>query len=126
MLTKEQEPTEPWGEPIEPLALGPISRYLPEVMWVVALASMCISEAFVIHGLWFNPKLHFSTEKLFFLPLYVLFPCLLGFAMRVGIRKMSNVGQISLAATTTLKTSLGFLLIFSYWAMLYMAEIAFG
>ncbi|MGD0547361.1 MAG: hypothetical protein ABR991_05975 [Terracidiphilus sp.] len=126
MLTKEQEPTEPWGEPIKPLAVGPISKHLFEVIWIGTLLFMCVSEALVIHGLWFNPKQHFSTEKLFEIPIYVFFPILIGFSMRYGIGKMSKIGQISLFAAANLKIVLGMLLMITYMAILDLAGISFG
>jgi hypothetical protein len=124
MLTKEQEPTEPWGELIEPW--GPVSRNMQRHgFWVGALIFMCISEALVIHGLWFNSRRSFSNEKLFFVPLYVLLPCLMGFATRVGIGKGSKTGQISLPAAASLNIGLGVLLMITYMAILELAGIAF-
>jgi hypothetical protein len=123
MLTKEQEPTEPWGELIEPW--GPVSRNMQHVGWVGALLFMSISEALVIHGLWFNSKRFFSNEKRFVVPLYVFLPCLMGFATRIGIGKMSRTGQISLPAAASLKVGLGILLMITYMTILELAGIAF-
>ncbi|MGD0786880.1 MAG: hypothetical protein ABR898_02770 [Terracidiphilus sp.] len=124
MLPKELEPTEPWGELIEPW--GPVSRNMQRhVFWVGALLFMCISEALVIHGLWFTPKRRFSTERLFFVPLFVLLPCLMGFATQIGIAKMSRTGQISLPAAASLKLGLGVLLMIAYMTILELAGIAF-
>lgn len=119
MLTKEQEPTEPWGDLVE--GSGLLHGKLSRVLFVLALLFMCFAEALIIHGLWFNQNLSVPFEKRFMLPYYVLLPCLLGYAMRFWIGKKSKIGQISLPAAANLKMSLGVLLMVTYIAIVELA-----
>ncbi len=123
MLTTEQEPTEPWGELIEPW--GPVSRKLPAALFVGALLFMCLCEAIVIHGAWFKPRPPLTTIKRLDLAIYVLLPGFLAFIMRVVISRQSRVGQISLPAAAMLKNWLSVLLMFTYLALLEFVSLAF-
>jgi hypothetical protein len=126
MLTKEQEPTEPWGEPIRPLALGPVSRHIPELVWVGALLFMCFSEALAIHGVWFKPQPHLDIVRRCEISVYNLLPSLMGFGLRIGIGRMSKVGQISLSAAEKLRSSLGIILFITNMVLIELTGIAFS
>lgn len=123
MLTKEQEPTEPWGD----LIIGNSLLYgkLSMVFFVAAALIMFFVEAIAIHELWFKPNPSLSYTKRSIIPLYVFLPCFLGFALRVGIARFSKVGQISLPAAANLELSLSSLLVITYIAILLLTEIAF-
>jgi len=124
MLTKEQEPTEPWGERTDTLV--PRNLIGSPFFFVFALLFMCISEGLVVHGLWFSANPHFSVLKRLKLPLVVMMPGLMGFVLFGYVAKMSKVGQVSLSAAAQLKFSLGMMLMIVYLAILDLAEIAFG
>ncbi len=120
MLTKEQEPTEPWGDMVT--GQGMINEKFSIGFFVLALIAMFLSEADVIQGLWSvaNPALTYAER--FLIPLYVLMPYLMGLTMRIVIGKMSRIGQISLPAAANLKMSLGILLMISYISIHDLAE----
>ena len=124
MRSKEHEPTEPRGDLI--IGRGLFNEDMSKVILVMAMICMCISEAFVIRGLWFNPNPSLSYTKRFVIPLEVFLPCLLGFAMYLGIKRMSKVGQISLPEAANMKVILGMLLMVTYLAISHLVEIAFG
>ncbi len=123
MLTKEQEPTEPWGETIE--SRGPVSRNLTTVVFVFAFILMCICEMIVIRGLWFKQRPTSYTLRLFEIPLLVLIPGVMGLVLRVVIKGQSKVGQISLGAASTLNNLLCVLLVSSYMTLSEFVNIAF-
>jgi hypothetical protein len=126
MLTKEQEPTEPWGE-TDALA---VSRTVMRIGyiggWAIALLCLCAFEAIVIHGLWFKPQPHITTVRLFTITSKVMLPGFLGLVMLFWIGKISKIGHISLTAAAGLKLILSVLLAFVYIALLDIADIAFG
>jgi hypothetical protein len=126
MLTKEQEPTEPWGESNEfDEPLRTVMRFFYIGGWAIALLCLCATEAIVFHGQWFRPQPHLTTARLFTITSKVMLPGFLGLVMLFLIGKMSKVGQISLTAAAILKLTLGILLAFVYIALLDFADIAF-
>jgi hypothetical protein len=123
MLTKEQEPTEPWGETTSPNA--EFIRVMTNVAFWVAALLICLCEAIVIHGLWFKPQLSLSAAKLYLIPLGVFVPGFFGFAVRLAIKGYSKRGQISLRAAQEIDSSVVALLVFAYISLLDLAPIAF-
>ena len=125
MLTKEQEPSEPWGESTDPMTSGRGYRYSSEVCWVITILQMCECEVRLIHYLWFVTRSSGYSEPMFAIPIYVLVPGLFALSLRFVIGKMSKVGQISLRGATSLKYGLGILTMFIYLAIGRLADIAF-
>ena len=119
MLTKEQEPTEPWGAVVEPV--DSVSRNLPKVVFVLQLLFICFCEAIVIRGAWFKQGPSSSNERVILAPFFALFPGFVGIAMWFVIGKLSKVGQISLSAGSTLKNGLGGLLSITYMCLVLLA-----
>jgi len=123
MLTKEEEPKEPWGKPTDSSAS--FSLILSTILFVFALILMCICEAEVTHGLWFNSNLHLSILKRFNITLGVLIPGLMGVAIRLAVNRQSKTGETSLRAASTLNSFLGSLLVFTYIAISNLVNVAF-
>jgi hypothetical protein len=123
MLAKEQEPLGPWGEVTEPLE--PIRRSMSTAVLAATFFLMCISEARVIHGLWFSPQPSLTTPELFLIPLSVFLPALIGVVLRVQITALSKKGQISLPAAAQLIPALSILLMVTYIAVMTLADYAF-
>lgn len=106
--------------------VSPRSRFeFSTPLFASSILSMCLAEAFTIHGLWFGS--HDSSRRLHSFDLVPLLcvPAILGYSILHGTKRCLRAGQMSYAFASRLCDSVSLLLLVTYLLMTRLAQIAF-
>ncbi len=87
---------------------------------------MCLSEAFMIRGLWFRPWPSSHRMRGFDLPFLAWIPGFGAVLLKIAIRNRLRSGEISASMAGYLDSGLSILLLLAYLLMTRLAEIAFA
>lgn len=93
--------------------------------FVASLFCMCLTELFVIRGLWFRRSSTPHAHGGFDLPFLVWIPGGIAFFFLLVIRRRMREGLITPGVATTLSSGLAFLLLLAYLLIARFAQIAF-
>jgi hypothetical protein len=94
-------------------------------LFIASLICLCLSEAFAIRGLWFRAQPAHHVLRGFDLPFLVWTPAFGTLVLMLGIRRMTQRGQINPALAAILSSGICLLLLIASLLMTRMAQIAF-
>ncbi len=95
------------------------------ILFLASLICVCLTEAFMIRGLWNKPVSPTHTLRGFDLPFLVWIPALGALSLKQGIRKLFKKGEVSPALAGTLTPGLSILLLMTYLLITRLAQIAY-
>jgi hypothetical protein len=95
------------------------------ILFLASLVCVCLTEAFIIRGLWFRPVPPSHTLRGFDLPFLVWIPAMGALSLKQGIRKLFKKGEVSPALAVSLTSGLSILLLMTYLLITRLAQIAF-
>jgi hypothetical protein len=98
---------------------------LSNVLFLASLICVCLTEAFMIRGLWFRVSPPTHTLRGFDLPFLVWIPALGALSLKQGIRKLFKKGEVGSALAVTLTSGLSILLLTTYLLITRLAQIAY-
>ncbi len=95
-------------------------------LFVSSLLCLCLSEAFMIRGLWFRPQPPVHRLRGFDLPFLAWIPGLAAFMLKLAIRSRLRSGEITPSMAGYLDSGLSILVLVTYLLITRLAEIAFA
>jgi hypothetical protein len=95
------------------------------ILFLAALICVCLTEAFMIRGLWFRTLPPTHKLRGFDLPFLVWIPALGAWSLKQGIHKLFKKGEVSPALAATLTSGLSILLLMTYLLITRLAQIAY-
>ena len=98
---------------------------LSNTFFVASLFCMCVTEGFVIRGLWFRRLVSPRAHGGFDLPFLVWIPIGAAVLFLHVIRRRMREGHITPRVATSLSSCLAFLLLLAYLLITRFAQIAF-
>ena len=95
-------------------------------LFISALLCLCLSEAFMIRGLWFRPRPPVHRLRGFDLPFLAWIPGLGAFMLKLAVRSRRRKGEIRPSFARYLDSGVSILVLMTYLLITRLAEIAFA